>query len=1235
MKLHTAVFGLLLAWPSSCLPAPAQITRVQILGLTPTQAIISYQAPDSNRCILAVSEGTTYWPVVADVDTAKFPGASSDIRFSFLDQGLVRYFVAGTVPKPSGAIFNLAVDSGFYGRALRPNTRHYFKITCGTSTARGTFATPNLPLGKTYGEPAPIIGGTSNWQANTSYSPGNLILDSNGYIEQAQGPGTGTSGGSAPRWEAPGSNTIDNSVIWKNLGTMWSYPSIFTAAQWSTSNPHAYQLRDPDTGLPIQFVTEPADYTSDFTNHAFAAMGTCNNWANATNLLSESGFAKVTTSDKCAVIQGNTSFIIPSIYFTDAVELIVSAFSTVSGDKLDVCMTLDGVTCVAPARQFSLIRKKATYCFPQTTACGTTPRPNPWSSDWNAPLAPVLANTITASTQQKPGTTGISRNSNFGFLIWKDPSATGTISAQNVKANILTSMHVGGGFPNGGQEWMCNHNSISDQNGVAGYLCMEGYAGGRMTLFWINSVNGEVRNLGEFNLTGLANFANGANQAPPTETFDVYVPNVAYFTAKDNSRAHKWHIVKCILPASGNRTYNSSAAPNASAPCTWVDLTPDNPPTSYTLQDQIANFDSRYSAAKFPPGSAEGTSGYNGHTYFTWAALMGNQDSPAWMGAFDVNSSNPGRSGVVAAAPTFLDSLPHNVNGQVGCRWCGWHTVHNPGDTHWLVWAPHTASAQVIGGGFGTDITAGTLNAHLDTSSLTFQVDTTRNFLQDIAAGDWLGIDIMTANAECVQVAAVTRKGATPPYSYSVTVVSRNNSMNGQCGGGLHSHIAGATIQMMCYAVTQFWWDFLSDPHARTNMFTNTDNMYSHYAYTAAGTGNVVFGNGISETRGWSTCWNYDPGANCPGGAAVTVSHPSFSGVTVDTSGNTYEKHPTSVHQIKAAGNDLLWGGDIATSSVNNQANPVSLALVSGNLYSFTPGSSQLYKYNYKKLATLAIAGFHPLLDVSGPSSIIDGTTASSYEWCYAYRANECVRGSIAGSVYANAPYFTTASFCGSGSFPANGYAAHTESQLCFTNYPAYAESVTQIEIDKADSTGANSRSVGIGMTRFGFRSGYANPQPDPSGRWMFIPVYDVNGRADVFEINVPPFPGTNTISRNDFVQVRLDSGTPPPNTSTALLEFGYDANFYCTSRTEECVAVSTRYNQANPFYYETSDSYKRASCVGGCKLVLPLIPSHVVYYRWKFYNSGGTLISVGNTLVSGDPTFQPESTPAEDPSTH
>src|SRR5207248_1720778 len=64
-----------------------------------------------------------------------------------------------------------------------------------------------------------------------------------------------------------------------------------------------------------------------------------------------------------------------------------------------------------------------------------------------------------------------------------------------------------------------------------------------------------------------------------------------------------------------------------------------------------------------------------------------------------------------------------------------------------------------------------------------------------------------------------------------------------------------------------------------------------------------------------------------------------------------------------------------------------------GSLWKFS-----ISDWHQKYPAHYMTAGMYPVLDVSGPSSVIDGTSASNYTFCYAYVAGECVSGSTAGT---------------------------------------------------------------------------------------------------------------------------------------------------------------------------------------------------------------------------------------------
>jgi len=117
------------------------VDNVSVTGVTNTQAVIRYTAPDLNSCTVEVSEASTYAPPVNDVNTALFSGAGSDGREEAWKAGLERVFVAGK------RVVGKAANGRRYSRALKANTRHYFRISCGTDTATGAFTTANIPWG--------------------------------------------------------------------------------------------------------------------------------------------------------------------------------------------------------------------------------------------------------------------------------------------------------------------------------------------------------------------------------------------------------------------------------------------------------------------------------------------------------------------------------------------------------------------------------------------------------------------------------------------------------------------------------------------------------------------------------------------------------------------------------------------------------------------------------------------------------------------------------------------------------------------------------------------------------------------------------------------------------------------------------------------------------------------------------------------------------------------------------
>src|ERR1035438_6769106 len=109
------------------------VGNLQVRGVTSTQAILAYRAPDTNPCSVEVSESPSYSPLAHDVDPALFAGSNLDNRPDTTASGPQRVFVAGKRRAEKAA------NGRWYSRALQSFTTHYFRITCSASQATGTF----------------------------------------------------------------------------------------------------------------------------------------------------------------------------------------------------------------------------------------------------------------------------------------------------------------------------------------------------------------------------------------------------------------------------------------------------------------------------------------------------------------------------------------------------------------------------------------------------------------------------------------------------------------------------------------------------------------------------------------------------------------------------------------------------------------------------------------------------------------------------------------------------------------------------------------------------------------------------------------------------------------------------------------------------------------------------------------------------------------------------------------
>jgi hypothetical protein len=297
------------------------------------------------------------------------------------------------------------------------------------------------------------------------------------------------------------------------------------------------------------------------------------------------------------------------------------------------------------------------------------------------------------------------------------------------------------------------------------------------------------------------------------------------------------------------------------------------------------------------------------------------------------------------------------------------------------------------------------------------------------------------------------------------------------------------------------------------------------------------------------------------------------------------------------SGNTL---GSVGTPFVN----------VSGQLWKCTGCGSVL---NRKLLATMAYVGRSQLVDVSGPSSSIGTTSAGSYTWCHTLAAGECYPGSAANDVYVNAPYVSYP-YC---YYPGVAAQPGDANAICIGDLGATTGYIAQVGVGKQDLFGGPIRRIGTNYSRWNLMWVYWTTYASPEGTVMFSNAPWLDGvRTDNLASVFPPYPAPDSTPRGSFIPVTVQKGPEAALIANdAIVEFGYAENgdpgsFYCTSRQESCVAVSGAISPSTPFFYEQSETYSGAPCATGCAVAIPALSQRVLYYRWKYRNALGQVIT-------------------------
>lgn len=353
--------------PYVALPPP-QAFAIQVLGATPTQAIFSYTAPDTNAC--SIEEGTdpTFATVDHDVDPSLFAGSNLDNRAGNIANGLYRTIVVGFRGTAT------ASDGKIYSRALQAATAHYLQVSCDSGQYYGTytFQTQNPPLGNNAPDYIPFNSSgfgnygwpTINYTAPTSSASANTQIDPLTGFQLQRWTGGGDGGDSLSGWG------VWNGVI--DLASAWTNPiNILGSSAYSTYS---------GAGGP----------------------------SNALYLWGASGVARPSFTDV-------------EFYAFDDLQMQVTGYASVSGATYTVCLVSDGGSANGSS---DCLGNVLTGTLPQSTA-GTsyTPSsfPQPILGGWGSPRVSndMLTNTFGGTLASVSGSTVTwGTNSNNGQNVY-------------------------------------------------------------------------------------------------------------------------------------------------------------------------------------------------------------------------------------------------------------------------------------------------------------------------------------------------------------------------------------------------------------------------------------------------------------------------------------------------------------------------------------------------------------------------------------------------------------------------------------------------------------------------------------------------------------------------------------------------------------------------------------------------------------------------------------------------
>ena len=787
-----------------------------------------------------------------------------------------------------------------------------------------------------------------------------------------------------------------------------------------------------------------------------------------------------------------------------------------------------------------------------------------------------------------------------------------------------------------------------------GYVFQAGNSGGGMELYWINpdttpastsylGAQFAYSGTGLFSLTGLSMDAYALDDSDPDAVG-------LWFSVRPNSDPTKLHIYRGVYlgrTAGGLFRDLGPGDPGIADDYRWTDVTPS--PNS--LSDQLAAFDARCTGACLSMTSG---SLLNSNTLTIGAGVGGGQNSMAWFGAFDTVTNQVKGVGNSWSAP---DS-----------RFCGLHALITPFGSQAFYPAYYNleGSAGANAGPFRMTITDNGLNttslsncsALLSGLGLPNPLGITGNNCSQVTVNSTTPVSAGTPTNQTLGAVAIgdmaevqTSGGVNEDETVRIVGISGTTILVVQrplwVGSSPVAHPSGSLLWLECtsipntmmstharvpYYSTQVWWEYGADPH-----MLNTADQYQQQLTTATNFIDNMGGDSSHNAgRGDFTAIDGDAlpaaGRECPLPAMGRASwirygdfrsniaqchqyNPAFDGFGGNGFGNEVETHPSAGAVTGIQANTHIIDTRPHQSSVGWMQ---TVSKVGGRafIYKVTDYAESGNLYDYKRQGLTVFSGRRIVRDVSAAGFDYAAHDDSSYfyTYCRAYKTDDCLTGAAANDVYLNIPKAAQApiGFPFGPGYRCLGAFLPDPDDICVSITPSHGNHIVQYLMDAAhhDGFGLGSRRIAIPFVGPKVLEGSnMNGNELPDGSWEVSDAY-LAPIHSLFLFKLPPYPGQSAVNRVSWIPVPVKITGVPPGTDNVIVEFGYDPNFYCSSRREVCVAnASTIQPGSSVFSYTASDSYTGLPCASGCTVAIPARSQRVLWYQIDYRNASGQSI--------------------------